>query len=281
MQLSISVVIPTFNRVKFLERALKSVVNQTFPLGEIIVVDNCSTDGTSQMIRENFNNIKYIFCANKGVSKARNMGIKKSNFEWICFLDSDDEWNLKKIEKQVNFLEKNKEIKFIHTNEVWYRNGTYFNQSNKHKKFGGNLFENSLKLCCISPSSVMMNKKIFQNHGLFDENLEVCEDYEMWLRISAKFKIGFLKEKLIVKYGGHFDQLSKKYWGMDRFRVYAIEKNILNDTFSEKQKILAKKYLLQKLLVIFEGAKKRKNEIIFQKYKLKYDFWKNYNLNKK
>ncbi len=270
----ISVIIPTLNRANLLERALRSVVNQTFPPDEIIVVDNGSTDDTKNMIKDNFQNIKYYFLSDKGVSKARNLGIKNSNCEWVSFLDSDDEWHPKKLEKQINLIKTNSKCKFIHSNEIWYRNGKNLNQLKKHKKKGGNIFKNCLKMCCISPSSVIINKNLFSNYGLFDESFQVCEDYEMWLRMSAKEEIFFLEDKLLIKHGGHKDQLSKKFWGMDRFRVYAIEKNLLKNNFSKDQNGLAIFYLLQKLRVIINGAKKRNNIKTYEEFKKKYNYWK-------
>ena len=274
MKLSISVIIPTLNRVNLLKRALRSVLNQTLPPDEIIVIDNGSTDDTKNMIKDNFQNIKYYYLHDKGVSKARNLGIKNSNSEWLSFLDSDDEWHRKKLEKQINFIKYNSKCKFVHSNEVWLRNGIHLNQLKKHKKKGGNIFKNCLKMCCISPSSVILKKNIFYDYGFFDESFQVCEDYEMWLRISAKEEICFLEDKLLIKHGGHKDQLSKKFWGMDRFRVYAIEKNLLNNNFSEYQNGLAKFFLLQKLEVIINGAKKRNNIETFKKFKKKYEYWK-------
>ncbi len=274
MKLSISVIIPTLNRVNLLKRALRSVLNQTLPPDEIIVIDNGSTDDTKNMIKDNFQNIKYYYLHDKGVSKARNLGIKNSNSEWLSFLDSDDEWHRKKLEKQINFIKYNSKCKFVHSNEVWLRNGIHLNQLKKHKKKGGNIFKNCLKMCCISPSSVILKKNIFYDYGFFDEGFQVCEDYEMWLRISAKEEICFLEDKLLIKHGGHKDQLSKKFWGMDRFRVYAIEKNLLNNNFSEYQNGLAKFFLLQKLEVIINGAKKRNNIETFEKFKKKYEYWK-------
>ena len=270
----VSVIIPTLNRADLLKRALRSVIYQTFSPNEIIVVDNGSTDNTRDMIKESFQNIKYYFLPNKGVSKARNVGIKNANCEWISFLDSDDEWHPTKLEKQINFIKNNSKCKFLHSNEIWYRNGIHLNQLKKHKKEGGNIFKNCLKLCCISPSSVITKKNVFENYGLFDESFQVCEDYEMWLRISAREEICFQEDKLVIKHGGHHDQLSKKFWGMDRFRVYAIEKNLLNNNFSKNQNCLAIFYLLKKIKVLIKGAKKRNNIKIYEEFKKKYDYWK-------
>ncbi len=270
---SVTLIIPTLNRSQFLKRALISVFNQTFVPEEIIVVDNGSNDKTYQMIGDSFKNIRYIYFEDKGVSKARNEGLKNANNELICFLDSDDEWKPKKIEKQLFLFDKNTNCKFLHTNEVWYRNGYHLNQLNKHKKQGGYIFENCLRMCCISPSSTMIHRSIFDNHGIFDENLYVCEDYDMWLRISSKEKIYFLNEPLVIKHGGHSDQLSKQHWGMDRFRVYSIEKNIKQNKFSKEQKFIAIRYLLEKIQILINGAKRRNNREVFNKYSKKFDFW--------
>ena len=169
---SISVVIPTFNRSSLLQRALKSVVNQSLKADEIIVIDDGSTDSTKKIIKKKFPQIKYFNNKKKGVSSARNLGILKSSCNWICFLDSDDEWNKNKLSKQKDFVKKNVNTKFIHTNEIWYKNGKLFNQKKIHKKEGGFIFENCLKLCCISPSSVMIRRDIFADYGNLDETLQ-------------------------------------------------------------------------------------------------------------
>ncbi len=278
MNLSISLVIPTLDRSKLLKRALISVFNQTFIPEEIIVIDNGSSDNTYKMIKENFRKIKYIYFEDRGVSNARNIGINNAKNELICFLDSDDEWKPKKIEKQIDYFSKNKNCNFLHTNEIWYQNGNHLNQLKKHYKAGGYIFENCLKMCCISPSSTMIHRRVFDNHGLFDKNLKVCEDYDMWLRVSSKENICFLQEKLVIKHGGHNDQLSKKYWGMDRFRVYSIEKNLNENKFNKSQNIIAINYLLKKLEIIINGAKKRQNLEVFKEYKKKFDYWKKLNI---
>ena len=266
MKLSISVIIPTLNRVNLLKRALRSVLNQTLPPDEIIVINNGSTDDTKNMINDNFQNIKYYYLHDKGVSKARNLGIKNSNSEWLSFLDSDDEWHRKKLEKQINFIKYNSKCKFVHSNEVWLRNGIHLNQLKKHKKKGGNIFKNCLKMCCISPSSVILKKNIFYDYGFFDESFQVCEDYEMWLRISAKEEICFLEDKLLIKHGGHKDQLSKKFWGMDRFRVEALRKILVSKALNDSQASTATETLIQKCKILINGAEKRGNQELMLVY---------------
>ena len=270
----ISVIIPTYNRCDLLKRAINSVIKQTITPKEIIIVDNGSTDQTYQMVSSLFPEINYFIEKKRGVSAARNKGILESKSKWIAFLDSDDAWKPTKLEKQMKYSVFNHDkYRIIHTDETWYRNKKFLNQLKKHKKSGGNIFKNSLQLCCISPSSVVLKKQIFDDYGLFDENLEVCEDYDMWIRITAKEEVGFLDSPLVLKYGGHSDQLSKKFWGMDRFRIEALEKNLKNECFTKTQKKIVLDVLIKKLTIVSNGAKKRENEEIFKKYNDKLQDW--------
>ena len=270
----ISVIIPTLNRCEFLKRALHSVLKQTLKPREIIVVDNGSTDKTFEMISSSFPNVKYLKQTKKGVSASRNKGILNSKSNWLAFLDSDDVWSHNKLEKQMAFNTKNKNrFRLIHTNEIWYRNGKFLNQLKKHKKSGGDIFKNSLILCCISPSSALINKEIFNEYGYFDEDLEVCEDYDLWIRITAREEVGYIDEPMLIKHGGHSDQLSKKFWGMDRFRIFSLEKNLKNNWFSIKQKESALEILIKKLEIIVNGANKRGNKEIWEKYNEKLNYW--------
>ena len=270
----ISVIIPTYNRCDLLKRAINSVIKQTITPKEIIIVDNGSTDQTYQMVSSLFPEIDYFIEKKRGVSAARNKGILESKSKWIAFLDSDDAWKPTKLEKQMEFSVFNQDkYRIIHTDETWYRNKKFLNQLKKHKKSGGNIFKNSLQLCCISPSSVVLKNQIFEEYGLFDENLEVCEDYDMWIRITSKEEVGFLDSPLVLKYGGHSDQLSKKFWGMDRFRIKSLEKNLKNEHFSKSQKINVLDTLIEKLTIVSDGALKRGNKEIFKKYNGKLQDW--------
>ena len=275
---NISIVIPTLNRIGTLPRALDSVLNQTYQPSEIIVVDNGSSDGTINLLKERYPSIKLLSERKLGVSAARNRGIRYSRFPWIALLDSDDAWEKTKLEKQKNALLSSLEkYRLVHTNEIWIRNGIKFNQMKKHKKFGGDIFNKCLSLCCISPSSVLINKNIFEEVGYFDESLPVCEDYDLWLKISSQENILFVNQKLTLKYGGHNDQLSKTYWGMDRFRIKSLENLILNYNLKPDQKLNAIKTIIKKLKIIVNGAYKRNNSSIINKYEEKLFYWKNIN----
>tara|TARA_Y100000766_G_scaffold51442_1_gene41398 strand:+ start:1232 stop:2086 length:855 start_codon:yes stop_codon:yes gene_type:complete len=270
----ISVVIPTLNRINTLQRALDSVINQTYKPAEIIVVDNGSSDGTLKFLREQYPKITILTEKKIGVSSARNKGIKKSINQWIALLDSDDAWHPRKLEIQTSMLDSAlKEYNLIHTDEVWFRNNKHINQMKKHKKQGGYIFERCLSLCCISPSSVLFKKNILDKVGLFDESLPVCEDYDMWLKICSSEEVLFAQDKLTYKYGGHKDQLSKSYWGMDRFRIKSIENIIKNFDLTYKQKKQAKKELIKKLKIIINGAFKRNNLSIVNEFSTKLEYW--------
>ena len=270
----ISVVIPTLNRINTLQRALDSVINQTYKPAEIIVVDNGSSDGTLKFLREQYPKITILTENKIGVSSARNKGIKKSIYQWIALLDSDDAWHPRKLEIQTSMLDSAlKEYNLIHTDEVWFRNNKHINQMKKHKKQGGYIFERCLSLCCISPSSVLFKKNILDKVGLFDESLPVCEDYDMWLKICSSEEVLFAQDKLTYKYGGHKDQLSKSYWGMDRFRIKSIENIIKNFDLTYNQKKQAKKELIKKLKIIINGAFKRNNLSIVNEFSTKLEYW--------
>jgi glycosyltransferase involved in cell wall biosynthesis len=255
--LNVSVVIPCFNRKKTLSRSIDSVVNQTYKPSEIIIVDDGSTDGTRDFILNSYPNIKYFFQPKKGVSSARNKGIRESSSDWVAFLDSDDEWLPQKLEKQINQLGKHSEIFISHTNEIWIRNGVRVNQMKKHQKYGGYIFDKCLDICRISPSSVLIHKRVLKDVGVFDEALQVCEDYDLWLRITSKYSVLFERELLIVKYGGHKDQLSKVKEGIEQFRIQSLEKILALNHLTEDQFIMTKNMLVRKLSIYAKGLEKR------------------------
>ncbi len=275
----ISVIIPTFNRRGLLKRALSSVLHQTAPPGEIIVVDDGSTDGSSGMVRREFPAVIYLYQENRGVSAARNRGIAAARGQWLAFLDSDDEWLPAKLEAQIAALNtvepEGQRFWICHTNEVWIRRGRRVNQRKKHRKFGGYIFQKCLPLCVISPSSVLIHRQIFETVGEFDETLPACEDYDLWLRICARYPVLFLDTPLIRKYGGHPDQLSAKHWGLDRFRVMALEK-ILSETpspLTPEDQRAARETLLYKLDVLIAGAKKRPASPFLEEWMQKRQFY--------
>ena len=206
--------------------------------------------------------IHYFYQQNQGPAAARNLGIENACGKWIAFLDSDDEWLPGKLKAQVDFFEQNPNYKICQTNEIWIRNGRRVNAMNKHKKFGGWIFEKCLPLCIVSPSAVMIHRDIFDQVGLFDPDYPVCEDYELWLRIASKCPIGLIDKSYVVKYGGHEDQLSHKLPAMDQYRIRAIQKILRSGDLNSEQKIAANEMLEEKLHIYNQGALKRGKEIM-------------------
>ncbi len=255
--MEITVVIPTYNRYTLLKRAITSLYSQSCQPKEIIIVDDGSTDDTKQ-IQNDFPEIIYIYQENRGVSAARNRGVKNASCEWIAFLDSDDEFHTEKLQKQIEFHQKNPDILMSYTAEKWVRNGKEVKVPKKYQKIGKNIFAENVEYCNIAPSSVMLHKKVFQSIGMFDETLWACEDYELWLRILMHFEVGLINEKLIIKHAGHENQLGFSK-GLETLRIQALEKLIT------RCKDVAKKQLLQQTLE--KKQKKQYNSKIEHSYK--------------
>lgn len=264
--MDISVIIPTHNREQLLPRALDSVLNQTLPPKEVIVVDDGSTDGTRALLSEQYPQCIYLQQPNRGVSSARNRGIETATGEWIAFLDSDDEWLPDKLAAQQSAIASEPDCRICHTEEIWIRNGRRVNAMKKHAKSGGRIFLNCLPLCVISPSSVLIHRSLFTEVGLFDETLPACEDYDLWLRICAHHSVAFVSQPQIIKYGGHEDQLSQRHWGMDRFRIQALQKLLDSGDLSEAYRQAAVQILIKKVEILANGADKRGNQEQAQGY---------------
>ena len=234
-------VIPTYNRYTLLKRAINSLLAQTHPVDEIIIVDDGSTDNTKD-IQNDFPEIIYIYQKNSGVSAARNVGIQKAKNEWIAFLDSDDEWHKEKLEKQVLFHKNKSDILMSYTAEKWVRDGKIVKIPKKYRKIGEDAFLENLSYCNIAPSSAMLNKSLLERVGFFDESLEVCEDYDLWLRITIAHKVGLINEQLIIKYAGHDKQLGFQK-GMDIMRMRVLEKLLYHCENDEKREQIKKELL--------------------------------------
>jgi glycosyltransferase involved in cell wall biosynthesis len=273
--MQVSVIIPTYNRVQTLSRAIDSVLNQKSPVDEIIIVDDGSTDDTANQISRNYPNVKLIRQSNLGVSAARNAGIKQAGFEWIALLDSDDTWMPEKISAIQQAQQAQPDILLFHSEEIWIRNGVRVNPMNKHRKSGGWIFEHCLPLCVISPSAAVVHQSLLQSVSYFDETLPACEDYDLWLKICHQFPVAFLDRPLITKYGGHDDQLSGQFWGMDRFRIRSLERLLEQQQLTRQQYFAAESMLTQKLNILLNGAKKHNNQEVIDEFSPMLDRIKN------
>jgi GT2 family glycosyltransferase len=255
--INISVVIPSYNRRELLRRALLSVYSQTLLPTEVLIIDDGSTDGTQAMLRDEFPQTTFFYQENQGVSAARNLGIQQASCDWVAFLDSDDEWLPEKLSYQKAALQNNAEYRICHTEENWIRNGTPVDVPKKYAKTGGWIFLHCLPLCAISPSTVLIHRSIFTDIGLFDTQLPTCEDYDLWLRISANYPVLLVDQPQINKHGGHEDQLSFAFWGMDRFRIIALQKIIDTQQLSENLQQAAIAMLIKKAAIYLNGVIKR------------------------
>lgn len=255
-QISVSVIIPTFNRGWILKEAIDSVLAQHFDNYELIVVDDGSTDNTPALLTTYAGQINYIHQKNRGVSAARNAGIRAARGALITFLDSDDYWLPDKLAVQTAFFDANPEAKICQTEEIWIRNDTRVNPKKRHAKPSGDIFERSLYLCLVSPSAVMLRRKLFDDVGFFDETLPACEDYDLWLRIGCRYPIHLINTPLIVKRGGHPDQLSRQA-GLDRYRIRSLLGLIQGGRLSPVQRSQAVSVLAEKCRIYAEGCRKR------------------------
>ena len=236
--------------------AVESVLSQNFTGFELIVVDDGSIDGTASELARLGARLTIVTTERKGVSFARNTGVRRSHGRYIAFLDSDDLWLPDKLAHQTAFMNAHPDVQICQTEEVWIRNGMRVNPKTVHLKPSGDIFLRSLDLCLVSPSAVMMTRSLFDRVGGFDESFPVCEDYDLWLRIALEQQIPLIPEALVIKRGGHSDQLSHSIWGMDRFRVQALQK-LLRNGIDAPRRAAVVQVLRKKTAILAAGARKR------------------------
>ena len=260
MQPFFTAIIPTFNRLATIERAIDSVLNQVACGGvELFVVDDGSSDGTSELVTSKYGSRVRLFrTENRGVSAARNLAAQNASGQWLAFLDSDDEWFQDKLKRQRDFIEQNPDISIVHGEEIWIRRGVRVNAMKKHQKRGGNLFLDCLPLCCISPSTVVLKKDLFFQVGGFREDFVVCEDYDLWLKITREHSVGFIDTPLITKFGGHEDQLSRRFVAMDYWRLKSLS-SILTMPLSAEHREAALAEFVRKKKILLKGYRRHQN----------------------
>jgi glycosyltransferase involved in cell wall biosynthesis len=253
----VSVILPTYNRASFLGAALDSVFAQTHQCWELVVVDDGSTDGTVDVLKQYDDpRINYIHQENQGVSAARNTGIGRCAGEMIALLDSDDEWLPEKLTTQLAYMgEHGYEIS--QTDEIWIRGGRRVNQKAKYAKPEGWFFEQSLEMCLISPSCTMFTRAAWENIGPFDVEMPSCEDYDMWLRACLHYPVGLVSRRLTIKHGGRPDQLSNCVPCADLHRIRALVKILQSGKLDAARTPLALEALRRKVEIYAQGCEKR------------------------
>ncbi|MGA1871247.1 MAG: glycosyltransferase family 2 protein [bacterium] len=283
-EIFVSVIIPTYNRAKLLDEAIKSVLEQTYKNFEIIVVDDCSTDNTEEIVKKiKDTRIRYIrHEENHGGSAARNTGIKAAKGDYIAFHDSDDLWLPQKLEKQVDILINHKDIALVYTNIIYIdNNGKYLKVGFEPTKFVSGY---AFKECLLADTPCLLatwliRKSCFDTLGYFDEDFQMAQGREMELKIARIYKIYGIKEPLYLnrihalpRTSGKSAELSEYYW----FKF-------LNKTFREsgslvdertKRKVISHYYFLVgiryfKEMNLTKARLKMRNSIIHYPFKLK------------
>ena len=252
----VTVIIPTYNRSWILSAAIDSVLTQSYPHFELLVVDDGSTDDTSALLQDYGGRIRILRQPNQGVSAARNLGIAAATGSLIAFLDSDDLWLPAKLARQVDFFRAHPQALICQTQETWVRNGVRVNPKKRHRKRSGMIFEPSLELCLVSPSAVMLRRELLDVVGCFDVSLPACEDYDLWLRIGSRWPIFLMDEPLILKHGGHADQLSNTP-SLDKYRIRSIQNLLDRGGLTAVQSRAAARVLIRKCRIYANGCHKR------------------------
>lgn len=254
----VSVVVPTRNRASLVTEAVASVLVQTRPADEILVVDDGSDDDTAARLAEQFaDRLRILRTPPLGVSAARNTGVRHARGDWVAFLDSDDLWSPDKLARQCQFLAEHPEVDICHTEELWVRRGQRVNPCQHHRKPDGDIFLASLARCLVSPSSVIMRRSLFDRVGGFDPSLPACEDYDLWLRLAVDTPFALLDEPLVRRRGGHADQLSRQYWGMDRFRIAALAGLLASDRLDRERARATAQAIVGRCRILANGSQRR------------------------
>lgn len=254
----VSVVIPTRDRAAFVGRAVASALAQEGVALEVIVVDDGSVDDTAAVLAALADPRLRLLAHDRGrgVSAARNTGLAAARGAYLALLDSDDEWLPQKTARQLAFMAA-RGLAISQTQEIWRRGGRRVNPGRVHAKPDGFFFEQALKRCLVSPSTVLFTRGFYEEIGGFDESLPACEDYDLWLRALLRHPVGLLDETLAVRHGGRPDQLSAIYVGQDLFRIRSMVGLLSRDDLSPWHAACIKKELRRKALCYAKGCLKR------------------------
>jgi glycosyltransferase involved in cell wall biosynthesis len=195
MNPKVSVIIPTHNRADLLKEAIQSVLNQTYHNYEIIVIDDGSTDHTSETVKQFPTPISYRYQENSGVSAARNKGIQVAKGDYIAFLDSDDLFVTNKLEMQVAYLQKHQDVGLVYSSYTNVKEN--LNEiDTKFLTLEGEIHEDILSNCPIATPTVMLRREVLEDMAWFDETMAIAEDIDLWCRIARDWKIGVISEPL-------------------------------------------------------------------------------------
>lgn len=253
----VSVIIPVYNRPRAVRRAVLSVLAQRGVQVEVVVVDDGSTDRTPEVLKTLRDpRVTILRQENRGVSAARNRGLRDAQGEMLALLDSDDVWLPQKMARHLQYHREGN-WRISQTDEIWIRDGRRVNPGKKHAKREGDFFEAALSMCLVSPSCVAFDRSFWEEIGPFDDDLPACEDYDLWLRTLVRYPVGLCPEKLVVKTGGHPDQLSRKIIGLDLYRLQALAKLVQSGVLDSGRLTQTQNILRVKAMVYIRGCLKR------------------------
>ena len=252
----VSVVIPTYNRVDLLRQAVSSVLRQSYAPLELIVVDDGSTDATAAAMDPPAG-VRLVRQQHTGMpGQVRNAGVRLARGAYLAFLDSDDLWLPHKLAVQIAAAQA-AGAAITHTRERWVRNGQIVSQRRQRHRRSGDLFAESLRKCVIGPSTVLLLRGAFEEAGGFREDLEIAEDYELWLRLTARHPVAYVERESVIKRAGHGDQLSERYGYIELFRLRALRDLVEGHCFAPARHAAAAAELARKARICAAGCRKR------------------------
>lgn len=260
----VSVIIPTHNRDWCIMRAIESVLGQTFTDLDVWVIDDGGSDGTEEVVRKCAGiasvPVHYVRTKHRGVSAARNTGVHLSSGNLVALLDSDDEWLPDKLERQTACLDRFPEAALVHGGEIWVRNGIEVQVPDAYSKYGGEVYDRCLPVCMIGPSTAVIRREVLVELGGFDESFPVCEDYDLWLRLTSRWPVALVEGPVTRKHGGHQDQLSTSHHLLDEWRVRALCKIIPTFEPDDPRRLATLAHLRRRGAVLAHGYLKHGRE---------------------
>jgi glycosyltransferase involved in cell wall biosynthesis len=232
MKPKVSVIIPTYNRAHYIQKALDSVMAQTYQDFEVIVIDDGSTDNTREVVKQYGEKVRYFYQENTGIPGARNAGIRNSAGDYIAFLDSDDYWVKEKLERQMALFSEHPEYGMVASCCASIEQDGSFREKNRPGKSGW-ILEDIFQKNFIRTSSAIVKRECLEKIGLFDEELQQCQEYDLWMHIAVYYPIGFINESLSV-YVDNPHGISTESLTGRLFRLKALEKEYLRKRIPEK-----------------------------------------------
>lgn len=284
----VTVVVPTCNRKDFVTQALHSVFSQNYRNFEIVVVDDGSTDGTAAHLLRTFGAearavelvarrnpaaltpfyhtfthqgllVRYEYHQNRGLGAARNRGIRHARGSYIAFLEAEDIWEPGHLRSQIDFLEGHRGACIARVGERPAKEGPRSRRARRGEVASGNLFAQALEQAPAGISCAVVHRSCFAECGEFDENMPACEDYDLWLRLTARFPVYYVEGPEVTRRAPRPDG-SPHAWTSDRFRVYSLEKSFQSGQLDSEQRFLVSQALVRRCERLVEGYRRQKSE---------------------